>query len=289
MPDDNGQKGMKIRPIRSGRFEGHAHPADALLTDRFEDLLAAEETGRHYVFATPHNENAGAADLIRPVLEPEARALVVQYDEYSAIPLTVEEHRAEILTGKKFFVFPLGNPHRRGRNMTDSSTGETWFDDTPRTWVPTGQPVEFTAPVPVIGEEDPHVAFFLAANDLREYISHATKSLAKEVADLEYEGMATVTIVHTPICAIPLPDQGMELFVSIEHYAVEEKGILNPEDAVSRNGSVPIKAPNNIELKQLMMLEEDLIERGIVRDAYKDRPYLEQRIRELNRRKYVID
>lgn len=288
MSKSGSTEGMKIRPVRSGRFEGRAHPKDALLTDRFEDFLSEEETGKHYVYAVPHNENAGAADLIRPVLEPEARALVVQYDEYSAIPLTVEEHRKEILTGKKFFVFPLGNPHRKGRNVTDPETGEVQFDPVPRTWVPSGQPVEFTAPVPVIGEEDPHVAFFLAAHDLREYITHATKCLAKEVTDLEYEDMATVTIVHTPICAMPLPDQGMELFVSIEHYAVEETAILNPDEAVSRNGSVPIKAPNNIELKQLMLLEEDLIERGIVRDAYKDRPYLEKRIRELNKRRYSI-
>lgn len=282
---DDEKRGLKVRSVHS---TGRASAENALLTTKFDNHIFLGD--RHYVYAVPiTGQGAGGSDIPRPLLEPEAKALVAQYDEFNPLPITMEEHEQTILIEKRFFVLPLNNPYAKGKNIADALTGEVRFDDTPRPWAPSGETIEFTAPVPVIQGEDPHVAFFMAANDLRDYIAKATRALGDEIKLWGYDGMVTVTVVRSPICAIPLERDGMELYVSIEMYAVEESGIMNKEEAVSTRGEVPIHMPSGIEMLQLTMLEEDLIERGVIEDAYKDRPYLEQRIRELNKRRVQKD
>lgn len=129
-------------------------------------------------------------------------------------------------------------------------------------WSPYSEPFMYrTDPiVPMVGE-NPHISFFLAADELRLKINEGVT----EVADGIGQYAAMVTVVYTPITAIPLPEQGYRLVCEIGQFVASQDTILNANESASLSGEVPVTTPDNITFKYLLLMQEELKMRGMLK------------------------
>lgn len=129
-------------------------------------------------------------------------------------------------------------------------------------WKPYTEPFMYrTDPiVPMVGE-NPHISFFLAADELRLKINEGVT----EVADGIGQYAAMVTVVYTPITALPLPERGYRLICEIGQFVAERDAILNANEAASLSGEVPVTTPDNITFKYLLLMQEELKMRGMLK------------------------
>src|SRR3989344_3280818 len=131
-----------------------------------------------------------------------------------------------------------------------------------RPWSPTGEPCIYTVPVHVPEGEDPHISFFLAASELQRKIGEDVLEFSRELRDFS---LVMVTVVNTPIIAMPNQDRGFYLFTEMHQYAVEKADVMNLDEAVSSNGEVPIEPPSDITFKYLLLMQKELEEMGMLR------------------------
>jgi hypothetical protein len=129
-------------------------------------------------------------------------------------------------------------------------------------WSPLGDPIDYRVDVPTSTDgSDPLVEFFLAAEKLRDYI----RSDAEEVArSCHLDSLTTVTLVDTPVMAFPHPKCGMYLGCSVSRFLVERGSIVNAGAAVSTRGEIPVVPPGDVEMRLLLLAQEELLARGIL-------------------------
>lgn len=134
-------------------------------------------------------------------------------------------------------------------------------------WTPQGKPIEYRVDLPEASKEgsDPLVEFFLAAENLRDQIRSDSEGIARDISSLSGGSIATVTRVYTPIITFPHPDKGMYLGCSVERFFVDRGSVLNSSDAVSTRGEVPMHVPGDVELKYLLLTQEELLLRGMLK------------------------
>lgn len=128
-------------------------------------------------------------------------------------------------------------------------------------WCPTGDCSTYQVDCPVRAGEDPHVEFFMAADNLRRKINDDVQEFSRE---LQRYSLVMVTVVDVPIMAFPKSETGFYLETQIQQFAVEASDIVNRGDAVSFHGDVPIEAPNDIDFKYLMHMQEELRAMGLL-------------------------
>ena len=129
-------------------------------------------------------------------------------------------------------------------------------------WTPFNEPFMYrTNEVSPVAGEDPHISFFLAADELRAKINEGVSDVSDGIG--KYASM--VTVVYTPIMAIPLPERGYRLVCEIGQFVADQEHILNAKEAVSLSGEVPITAPDNITFKYLLLMQEELKLRGMLK------------------------
>lgn len=134
-----------------------------------------------------------------------------------------------------------------------------------RPWVPIGIPVDYQVQVPLQPEYDPYVSLYAAAEVLRDEVATEGRKLARDI--LNQGGppfLIMVTVVHTPILAMPNQETGFYLWTSLEQFAAVPGAIANREEAYSTSGQVPFEPPNNIEMKMLIHAEEHLEKMGVL-------------------------
>lgn len=129
-------------------------------------------------------------------------------------------------------------------------------------WRPFTEPFMYqTDPiVPLVGE-NPHISFFLAADELRLKINEGVT----EVSDGIGQYAAMVTVVYTPITALPLPERGYRLICEIGQFVASREDIINANEAASLSGEVPVTTPDNITFKFLLLMQEELKMRGMLK------------------------
>jgi len=113
-----------------------------------------------------------------------------------------------------------------------------------------------------VGVNDPHVAFYQAAMQLRDEIDQKMQDDFRD-SRVGREGVV-VTVADAPIIAIPKDRQGFYLHVDLGHMIVSEPQLVGPESPVSRSGEIPIEMPNEIDLRLMMMLDEEVRAMGIL-------------------------
>jgi len=131
----------------------------------------------------------------------------------------------------------------------------------PMGWSPTGDAVTYQVDVPIFPGEDPHVAFYMAASKLRDAIDNDVQELTRTMSGLS---LAMVTRVDMPIMALPHPEQGFYLETQLSQYAARPSEITNRDKAVSAVGEIPMEVPDNIGMKYLMLMQEELKEMGML-------------------------
>mgnify|MGYP003642235781 CR=1 FL=1 len=138
-----------------------------------------------------------------------------------------------------------------------------------RPWSPFGEPYTYqTKPFP---DDDPMIAFFMAAEDLREKIGEDVRT-----SDASMWNLVTVTCVDAPIMAMPREKKGFFLETQITQFTCKKGGIVNLDQALSTSGDIPIETPNAVEMKFMLLLQEELAlmgflnQRDIRRQAIED-------------------
>lgn len=121
-----------------------------------------------------------------------------------------------------------------------------------RPWTPYCEPVTYQSKA--FPDEDPLVSFFMAAENLREKIQ----------VDALSEGYTMVTRVDMPIMAMPHPDKGFYLECQLSQFRVQEWCLENGGKAVSQAGEIPLEPPTTVEMKYLMLVQEELLQMGML-------------------------
>ena len=246
---------------------GAATAGSGVFTGLAADMLINAPIGEHLVFYD-HD----------PVLLPDATAWYVFKSDFG-----YSEDNPGLAS---WDVITMENPKRVPWRVTDVVTGQVRMMP-PRPWKPHGIPVEYQVDVPVGKEDDPHTAFYMAAENLRDHISADTAKLAMGLATAA-TGKAMITVVHMPVMAVPHPESGFYLHTQIEQYACDPKDIMNPDEAESKCGEVPVETPNDIEFKYLLHLDEELKTMGFLEEQpskVKRRHALHEARRRIERRR----
>jgi len=139
----------------------------------------------------------------------------------------------------------------------------------PPSWSPIGESLTYQVDVPLPEGMDPHIAFFMAAEELRDAIDRDIQKIPTTLFERQYEmgilghNIAVITTVEVPIMAFPKPEKGFYLETQILQYAADPDGVLNRREALSLNGEVPMETPDNITMKYLLHLQEELQRMGM--------------------------
>ena len=136
-----------------------------------------------------------------------------------------------------------------------------------RPWTPKGDAIDYRVDLPEASEEgsDPLVEFFLAAENLRDQICADSEEIAREISARFSRAICTVTRVDAPVMAFPNPEKGMYLGCSVERFFVGRGSVLNASEAVSTQGEVPMHVPGALDLKYLLLTQEELRLRGMLK------------------------
>jgi hypothetical protein len=221
-----------------------------------------------------------AAALVDPtgrafIDSPEAAAIARGPD----LHLVYDYHgsRGPVLNpdGSALFLFeradgtvePMGmsNPYRPGfrtKYIQDPLTGRK-VPVPPQPWAPSASinAVDYEMDVPVGQGEDPHIAFMMAAHELRDRIAMDTAKLAKGMGS----SSVLVTSVFTPLVAMPHATKGMYLHASIGQYVVPNRRDFADEGKpISSIGEVPVEVPNVITMKMLLHMDKELEQMGML-------------------------
>jgi hypothetical protein len=152
-----------------------------------------------------------------------------------------------------------------------------------RPYRPTVLPDDFEAKVTIEPGEDPHVAFYRASIEFREFLAQATERIATEIPEWDANNVDLVTVAFTPIIAVPYEDRGFFLMATCGQFACESGRIVGLHDLYDRTnvdggeiihqggsgqmlsttGEFPIKAPNNIEMQLLVRLDHEVVTRKV--------------------------
>lgn len=159
----------------------------------------------------------------------------------------------------------LTNPYKHGKTVRyrigqSQDFNERHFPAEP--WAPHGSinAIDYEAAVEIPAGEDPHIAFYAAAYELRDRIAVDTDKLTRG-----FSGSAVlVTTVFTPIVAMPRPDKGFYIHCSIGQMVVAKSAIAHEGSPISRAGEIPIDTPNAIQMKMLMHMDKELEQMGVI-------------------------
>jgi hypothetical protein len=150
-------------------------------------------------------------------------------------------------------------------------------------WTPHGDTIEYRIDLPEASAPgaDPLVEFYIAASKLRDQVREDSENVAQKVGLASRNGVVTVTRVYTPIMAFPHPEKGMYLGCTVERFLVDQGSLLNASLASSTQGEVPMVVPGDVQVKYLLLTQEELRQRGMLNP---DRHGLEYVLRMLRSR-----
>ena len=191
-------------------------------------------------------------DGTSPVLKPWSRAHYL-FPSDAHGPASVLLMRDQRSFGSRY---PLRKPPAPGTIPIKSLVPEGG-------WTPVGDSSSYTVNCVVPEGGDPHVAFFMAAAKLQDKIRSDVQELSKVRGQ---EGLTFVTMVDSPIMAYPHEDRGFYLETHISQFAAEKGDLFNADQALSKQGEVPIEAPNDISFKYLMEMEGELRRMGMLNE-----------------------
>lgn len=152
-----------------------------------------------------------------------------------------------------------------------------------KSWTPHGDTIEYRIDLPEASAPgaDPLVEFYIAASKLRDQVREDSENVAQKVGLASRNGIVTVTRVYTPIMAFPHPEKGMYLGCTVERFLVDQGSLLNASRASSTRGEVPMVVPGDVQVKYLLLTQEELRRRGMLNP---DRHGLEYVLRMLRSR-----
>jgi len=132
--------------------------------------------------------------------------------------------------------------------------------------------------------EDPHIAFFLAATEMQDRINKDILEYGEQLGSL---GLTMVTVVDTPITAVPRTNAGFGIFTQLRQFAAKPSDIYSTSP-LSKKGEVPITMPNNIDFMYICKMQDELrtmgmLERPSPGEARRTNQWKEA-VREANRR-----
>jgi hypothetical protein len=135
-----------------------------------------------------------------------------------------------------------------------------------KSWTPHGDTIEYRIDLPEASAPgaDPLVEFYLAASKLRDQVREDSENIAQKVGLASRNGVVTVTRAYTPIMAFPHPEKGMYLGCTVERFLVEQGSLLNASRASSTRGEVPMVVPGDVQMKYLLLTQEELHRRGML-------------------------
>ena len=128
--------------------------------------------------------------------------------------------------------------------------------------------------------EDPHVAFYRAAKKLQNHLAVEAGKVGDEVSMFDTSQVDLITIVYTPIIAVPLDDKGFYISATVGMMAVENGAWESEISPISEMGECPITPPSFIEMQTLIRLDEEVIAKDV--DASNTRDLMQlynQRVR----------
>lgn len=159
----------------------------------------------------------------------------------------------------------LTNPYKEGKRVHYRIGDTDKFEERilpPEPWCPHGSinAVDYEADIEIKQGEDPHIAFYTAAYELRDRIAADTAKLTRG-----FSGSAVLaTTVFTPIIAMPKPDKGFYVHCSIGQMVFAKTAIADMGRPISRTGEIPIENPNAIQMRMLMHMDKELEQMGII-------------------------
>lgn len=159
----------------------------------------------------------------------------------------------------------LTNPYKHGKTVRYRVGASDDFTEKmlpAEPWAPHGSinALDYEADVVIPPGEDPHIAFYTAAYELRDKIAADTDKLTRG-----FSGSAVlITTVFTPIVAVPKADKGFFVHCSIGQMVVARSAIADEGTPISRLGEIPIDTPNAIQMKMLMHMDKELEAMGVI-------------------------
>lgn len=159
----------------------------------------------------------------------------------------------------------LDNPHKNGRKVRYRIGDTEQFREKilpPQPWAPhfSINARDYEADVTVPPGEDPHVIFYMAAQEMREKIAEDTNKLTNGLSS----NAVLATMVFTPIVAMPKPDKGFYVHCSIGQMVFAKNDIYTVGNPLNSVGEIPIDTPSAIGMKMLMHMDKELEEMGII-------------------------
>lgn len=129
----------------------------------------------------------------------------------------------------------------------------------PFTWSPRGETVDYQVQQVHLGH-DPGFDFFMAASELQRQIN---EDVTKFAAALRRNSLVMITVVETPIIAMPHAEGGgIGLITQLTQFAAEKDAIWG--EPISKKGEVPIEMPGDVEFHYLTKMQEELKAMGML-------------------------
>ena len=134
-----------------------------------------------------------------------------------------------------------------------------------KTQVPGGGPLSslrehrLMLPGDVLDGADPHVVYYQSSHELRKRFVEISRARLLEVPPELRSAATLVTVVESPILAIPRPDRGFDVYAYFRQGVRYSTAGLDTFNIYSETGEFPIDVPRGIDLELLMKMDREIL------------------------------